>query len=75
MIDICGQVAESLSAFFEGEAAGPSGVGLDRASVEAHLRVCTYCGSLPTGRQASPLPSKIWDGIESVLRADGLIRD
>jgi hypothetical protein len=75
LIDICEQVAESLSAFFDEGASSPSGVGLDRASIEAHLRACTYCAALPKGRKATPPPERIWSGIESVLRSEGLIRE
>jgi hypothetical protein len=75
LIDICERVAESLSAFIEGDATAPAGVGLDRASVESHLRVCAYCSTLPGSRRVPPPPPRVWDGIESVLRAEGLIRD
>ena len=80
MIDICERVAESLSAYLEGEDAGE--LELDRASIEVHLQVCTYCGSLRPLGQAKPRsgqipapPPCIWDGIEATLRSEGLIRD
>jgi hypothetical protein len=75
LIDICEQVAESLSAYFEPETSIPSGVGLDRATIESHVRVCTYCSTLPGNGRIPPPPTKVWDGIEAVLRAEGLIRD
>ncbi|MEZ0229520.1 MAG: hypothetical protein ACAI25_12895 [Planctomycetota bacterium] len=76
MIDICEQVAESLSAFIiDGEVTGSQGIGLDRESIESHLRVCAYCSTLPANGRVPPPPERVWDGIESVLRAEGLIRD
>lgn len=80
LIDICEQVAESLSAFRDEGAEGASVVGLDRQSIEAHLAVCTYCGALrPRGsavpKEGTVPPPGIWEGIESVLREEGLIRD
>jgi hypothetical protein len=80
LIDICEHVAESLSAYLDGDEA--TAVGLDRRSIEAHLAVCTYCGALRPAASATPRsglvpppPSHVWDGIEAALRQDGLIAD
>ena len=80
MIDICERVADSLSAYMDGEDAEEP--QLDRASIEAHLRVCNYCGALRPATQARPRsgpvpapPQRIWDDIEATLRSEGLIRD
>jgi len=82
LIDFCEHVAESLSAFLEGEGADVSVSGLDRKSIEAHLAVCTYCGSLRPKTSAMPRngpipapPPRVWEGIESILREEGLVRD
>jgi hypothetical protein len=80
LIDICERVAESLSAYLDD--GDTDELGLDRASIEAHLRVCTYCGELRPGTQAKPRsgqvpapPARLWDSIEATLRSEGLIRD
>ena len=81
LIDICERVAESLSAYLDDDE-DTDELGLDRASMEAHLRVCTYCGALRPGTQAKPKsgqvpapPARLWDSIEATLRSEGLIRD
>ncbi len=75
-------MAEALSAYMEGEAAEASVSGLDRETIEAHLAVCTYCGALRPRISATPKrgqvpapPPRVWEGIESALRGDGLIKD
>jgi hypothetical protein len=82
-------MAEGISAYLETDAldthapgAGAGGVGLvslDRRSVEAHLRTCTYCrASLEKARggrsRASAPPERVWENIEETLRREGLIR-
>jgi hypothetical protein len=81
LFDICEHVAEALSAYLEGEAGEASVSGLDRESIEAHLAVCTYCGALRPATSATPKrgqvpapPPRLWEGIESILREDGLIQ-
>ena len=59
LIDICEQVAESLSAFIiDGEVTGSQGIGLDRESIESHLRVCAYCSTLPENGRVPPPPER-----------------
>jgi predicted anti-sigma-YlaC factor YlaD len=80
LFDICERVAESLSAYLDDEDADEP--KLDQASIEAHLRVCTYCGALRPAGQARPRsgqvpapPARLWETIEATLRSEGLIRD
>jgi anti-sigma factor RsiW len=83
LIQFCDRVAESISAYVDGESSESAhDCGLDRASIEAHLKVCTYCGALRHRmdktqnalRGGAEPPKRLWDGIESALRAEGLIR-
>ena len=84
MFDICEQMAEALSSYMEAEASPvqSSVSGLDRKTIEANLAVCTYCGALRPRTSATPKrgqvpapPPRVWEGIESALRENGLIKD
>jgi predicted anti-sigma-YlaC factor YlaD len=85
-------MAEGISAYLETETlethaptnGGAALVSLDRKSVEAHLRTCTYCrASLEKARgrrrstspaRASAPPERVWENIEETLRREGVIR-
>ncbi|MBI3723910.1 hypothetical protein HY251_08165 [bacterium] len=89
LIQFCERIAQEIQSYVDGQLASPNGAGLDRESIEAHVRACTFCGAeahrLASARDmvagaVSPGPSQgppptIWNAIEASLRADGLIRD
>lgn len=80
MIYFCERIGADISALVDGERPD----GLDAASVEAHVRSCSYCSAqrrrleqardlVDQGATSSP-PERVWDSIEEALRKDGLIK-
>jgi len=79
VIQLREQISCEIQSYVAGRQTGRNGAELDRESIEAHVRACTFCGSgahrAAAEDEMTPPLTSIWETIEAALRAEGRIRD